>query len=146
MCSIECVQVRTDNDGEKHAMIEEDPSFSTLESMNNSFDSDGSRLGAHIRILAHPMAQGPFAKELLSPASVVTMEPKYIHSHYIAEFWCSITSPFFALASVTWAFVPNPTFLVNLCCAFSIITAVASTVYHATNIHVLGYVPPFPGF
>ncbi|KAJ3183054.1 hypothetical protein HDU87_007476 [Geranomyces variabilis] len=73
-------------------------------------------------------------ERLFSTASVTTMEAKYTTSSFIAEFWCTLTSPFFALPLLIYFFVPASAVppLQHACIAGSCLAALVSTLYHST--------------
>ena len=67
-------------------------------------------------------------------ASVTTMEPRFAISPYIGEFFCFITSPAYAAPCTLWwthhtGMMPAAVHLALVSCC---LTAVFSTLYHAT--------------
>ncbi|KAI8593725.1 hypothetical protein BDZ88DRAFT_403552 [Geranomyces variabilis] len=73
-------------------------------------------------------------ERLFSTAAVTTMEAKYTTSSFIAEFWCTLTSPFFALPLLIYFFIPPSAVppLQHACIAGSCLAALVSTLYHST--------------
>lgn len=71
---------------------------------------------------------------MFTVAGVVTMETKYCVVPWVAEYWCTITSPFFALPVLIYTMHPfaELSIFTNVCVACSILTAAMSTIYHAT--------------
>ncbi|KAF9378604.1 hypothetical protein CPB97_009480 [Podila verticillata] len=76
-------------------------------------------------------------KQLFAKATVVTLEKKYATVHWAAEFYCTITSPCFALPLLLYL---DPSFRwsapeihsTHFTIALSVLTALTSTLYHAT--------------
>ncbi|KAG0362797.1 hypothetical protein BG005_004174 [Podila minutissima] len=76
-------------------------------------------------------------KQLFAKATVVTLEKKYATVHWAAEFYCTITSPCFALPLFLYL---DPSFRwsapeihsTHFTIALSVLTALTSTLYHAT--------------
>jgi hypothetical protein len=102
----------------------------------------------------------PWLDRLLGPpsqcrycdaAEVTTMEKRYHVHPRIAEFWCAVTSPFYALGLLVYAcprerWAPEwqelshlPTY-VHTANVLSVLLAIASTVYHAVLWELLGSV------
>ncbi|KAF9093452.1 hypothetical protein BGX23_003324 [Mortierella sp. AD031] len=79
----------------------------------------------------------PLIKQLFSKATVVTLEKKYATVQWAAEFYCTISSPCFALPVLLYL---DPTFrwsapeihITHFAIFLSVITALTSTLYHAT--------------
>ncbi|KAF8933359.1 hypothetical protein BGZ47_010893 [Haplosporangium gracile] len=79
----------------------------------------------------------PLIKQLFSKATVVTLEQKYATVLWAAEFYCTISSPCFALPVLLYL---DPSFrwsapeihITHLAIFLSIVTAMTSTLYHAT--------------
>ncbi|OAQ33325.1 hypothetical protein K457DRAFT_15360 [Linnemannia elongata AG-77] len=79
----------------------------------------------------------PLIKQLFTKATVVTLEQKYATVQWAAEFYCTISSPCFALPILLYL---DPTFrwsapeihITHLAIFLSIVTAMTSTLYHAT--------------
>ncbi|KAF9937691.1 hypothetical protein BGZ65_001138 [Modicella reniformis] len=79
----------------------------------------------------------PLQKQLFSKATVVTLEKKYATVHWAAEFYCTITSPCFALPVLLYF---DPAFrwsapdihITHFAIFLSVFTALTSTLYHAT--------------
>ncbi|KAG0359301.1 hypothetical protein BC939DRAFT_457672 [Gamsiella multidivaricata] len=79
----------------------------------------------------------PLTKQLFSKATVVTLERKYATVHWAAEFYCTISSPCFALPLLLYL---DPRFrwsspdihITHFAIFLSVITAATSTLYHAT--------------
>ncbi|KAF9163819.1 hypothetical protein DFQ26_002114 [Actinomortierella ambigua] len=76
-------------------------------------------------------------EQLFTRATVVTLEPKYSTVNWAAEFYCTITSPFFALplslyfdAGFRWS-APDAHFI-HFTIWLSVLTAITSSTYHAT--------------
>ncbi|KAF9978584.1 hypothetical protein BGZ73_001757 [Actinomortierella ambigua] len=76
-------------------------------------------------------------EQLFTKATVVTLEPKYSTVNWAAEFYCTITSPFFALplslyfdAGFRWS-APDA-HLIHFTIWLSVLTAITSSTYHAT--------------
>ncbi|KAJ3001658.1 hypothetical protein HKX48_002766 [Thoreauomyces humboldtii] len=86
----------------------------------------GTGNGEHGRI--------PLLERLFNKATVTTMEDKYTVSRFIAEFYCTLTSPFFALPLLIYLFLPMETIppLQHACIAGSCLAAFVSTLYHCT--------------
>ncbi|KAF9429981.1 hypothetical protein BGZ94_008786 [Podila epigama] len=90
---------------------------------------------SHSHGLPHPPLS--LKKQLFSKATVVTLEQKYSTVHWAAEFYCTITSPCFALPLLLYL---DPAFRwsspdihsTHFTIALSVITALISTLYHAT--------------
>ncbi|KAG0252672.1 hypothetical protein BG011_006852 [Mortierella polycephala] len=82
-------------------------------------------------------ATAPLRKQLFSKATVVTLEKKYSTVHWAAEFYCTISSPFFALPVLLYL---DPAFrwsapeihTTHFAIFLSVVTALTSTLYHAT--------------
>ncbi|KAI9225782.1 MAG: hypothetical protein DHS80DRAFT_25840 [Piptocephalis tieghemiana] len=82
-----------------------------------------------------PKITTTLSQRLRSPSTVTTMEAKYtMHSH-VAEFWCTITSCFIALPLLLYAWYPISLIppSVHASIIGSVISAIASTIYHTTN-------------
>ncbi|KAG0327922.1 hypothetical protein BGZ99_006594 [Dissophora globulifera] len=85
----------------------------------------------------HSNSSAPLAKQLFSKATVVTLEPKYATVHWAAEFYCTISSPCFALPLLLYL---DPRFqwaapeihTTHFMILISVITAMTSMLYHAT--------------
>ncbi|KAF9131931.1 hypothetical protein BGW39_001097 [Mortierella sp. 14UC] len=79
----------------------------------------------------------PLIKQLFSKATVVTLEKKYATVQWAAEFYCTISSPCFALPILLYL---DPSFrwsapeihITHLAIFLSVVTAMTSTLYHAT--------------
>ncbi|KAG0270595.1 hypothetical protein BGZ95_001628 [Linnemannia exigua] len=79
----------------------------------------------------------PLIKQLFSKATVVTLEKKYATVQWAAEFYCTISSPCFALPILLYL---DPSFrwsapeihITHLAIFLSVVTATTSTLYHAT--------------
>ncbi|KAL7750820.1 hypothetical protein RI367_003777 [Sorochytrium milnesiophthora] len=71
---------------------------------------------------------------LFSPATVVTLEKKYATHNKIAEFWCTVTSPFFALPTLLLCLYPSSAIppATRIAIVWSVLAAVCSTAYHAS--------------
>jgi hypothetical protein len=89
-------------------------------------------------------ASPTIAHRLMSPATITTMESKYAQHPKIAEFWCTCTSPFFALplllilshygaheSSSTACYQSNIPPMTYVAIGLSVMAAVMSTIYHA---------------
>ena len=67
---------------------------------------------------------------------MTTSEPKYAVSPYLAEFYCTLTSPLFALPvmiyALDWDDLPVMGWLFHASVFASVLVATASTLYHAT--------------
>ncbi|KAF9198931.1 hypothetical protein BGZ49_000127 [Haplosporangium sp. Z 27] len=79
----------------------------------------------------------PLKKQLFSKATVVTLEKKYATVNWAAEFYCTISSPCFALplllyldSSFRWSAPEIHT--IHFTIFLSVMTALTSTLYHAT--------------
>ncbi|TPX70148.1 hypothetical protein SpCBS45565_g01965 [Spizellomyces sp. 'palustris'] len=72
----------------------------------------------------------PLYERLFQPATVTTMEGKYT----VTEFYCTLTSPCFALPLLIYAFIPFSSIplLQHVCIAGSVMAGVVSTLYHCT--------------
>ncbi|KAG0243616.1 hypothetical protein BGW41_001827 [Actinomortierella wolfii] len=76
-------------------------------------------------------------EQLFAKATVVTLEPKYSTVGWAAEFYCTVTSPFFALPLSLYL---DPGFrwsapdahLMHFTIWLSVLTAIVSSTYHAT--------------
>ncbi|KAF8924598.1 hypothetical protein EDD21DRAFT_418091 [Dissophora ornata] len=85
----------------------------------------------------HHSSSSSLSKQLFSKATVVTLEQKYATVHWAAEFYCTISSPCFALPLLLYL---DPTFrwsapeihTTHFTILLSVITAITSTLYHAT--------------
>ena len=82
-------------------------------------------------------------------AEVTTMEQRYRVHPRIAEFWCTVTSPFYALGllvyacprerwAVEWHGLQHLPFYIHTANALSVLLAIASTLYHALLWELLG--------
>ncbi|KAF9909188.1 hypothetical protein EC991_008948 [Linnemannia zychae] len=84
-----------------------------------------------------PSDSTPLIKQLFSKATVVTLEKKYATVQWAAEFYCTISSPCFALPILLYL---DPSFrwsapeihITHLAIFLSVVTAMTSTLYHAT--------------
>ncbi|TPX61099.1 hypothetical protein PhCBS80983_g01345 [Powellomyces hirtus] len=76
----------------------------------------------------------PLYERMFTAATVTTMEQKYTVTRFIAEFYCTLTSPFFALPLIIYLFVPWSAIppLQHACIAGSCLAAFVSTLYHCT--------------
>ncbi|KAI9208227.1 uncharacterized protein BJ171DRAFT_490707 [Polychytrium aggregatum] len=73
-------------------------------------------------------------ERLFIPATVTSMESKYSVVSHIAEFWCTLTSPFFALPLLIYLHVPFNDIpnLQHACIAGACLSALVSLLYHWT--------------
>ncbi|KAF9915533.1 hypothetical protein BX616_005961 [Lobosporangium transversale] len=79
----------------------------------------------------------PLKRQLFTKATVVTLEKKYATVHWAAEFYCTISSPFFALPVLLYL---DPAFrwsapdihATHFAIFLAVVTALTSTLYHAT--------------
>ncbi|KAI9090959.1 hypothetical protein DFS34DRAFT_336470 [Phlyctochytrium arcticum] len=76
----------------------------------------------------------PLLERLLSAATITSMERKYTVHKRIAEFWCTLTSPFFALPLLIYCFIPASQIppLQHACIIGSTLAGIVSTLYHCT--------------
>ncbi|KAI9145128.1 hypothetical protein BKA69DRAFT_1053273 [Paraphysoderma sedebokerense] len=76
--------------------------------------------------------------QIIGTAKVVTLEPKYHVCSCVAEFYCTLTSPFFALPVLIYLDHSISSIPVVLNCTiwFSVLCAIVSTLYHATLFNV----------
>ena len=82
-------------------------------------------------------------------AEVTTMEKRYHVHPRVAEFWCAVTSPFYALGLIVYACPRDrwaaewqalghvPTYI-HIANALSVLLAITSTVYHALLWELFG--------
>ncbi|KAI9207469.1 uncharacterized protein BJ171DRAFT_276153 [Polychytrium aggregatum] len=77
-------------------------------------------------------------QRMVAEAEITTMEQKYSIVAWVAEFWCTMTSPLFGLPLIIYLYVPidRIPLLLNVCILATCVCAVASTVYHMTNYRV----------
>ncbi|KAF9315876.1 hypothetical protein BG003_002564 [Podila horticola] len=117
--------------GSAHKHIELDISSPTV----STFEEQ-----AHHQLHGHghsPTTPPSLKKQLFAKATVVTLEKKYATVHWAAEFYCTITSPCFALPLLLYL---DPSFRwsapeihsTHFTIALSVLTALTSTLYHAT--------------
>ncbi|CAO3567381.1 unnamed protein product [Mortierella alpina] len=85
----------------------------------------------------HVSPSTPLVQQLFSKATVVTLERKYATVHWAAEFYCTISSPCFALplllycdSSFRWSAPEIHT--THFAIVLSVLTALTSMLYHAT--------------
>lgn len=126
------------------------------------------KLNPLLSILKSSLSSTVYEK-LFKRARIVTCEPKHTHSPYIAEFWCTITSPFFSgpmflyfwgptnqdlIESLQYHSISIPYYLngidpmtplelnyyTKFCMTFSVFTAILSTLYHQTLYQVFSMV------
>ncbi|KAF9576503.1 hypothetical protein EC968_007981 [Mortierella alpina] len=85
----------------------------------------------------HVSPKAPLVQQLFSKATVVTLEKKYATVHWAAEFYCTISSPCFALPVLLYF---DPSFrwsapeihTTHFAIFLSVLTALTSMFYHAT--------------
>ncbi|KAF9962022.1 hypothetical protein BGZ72_000089 [Mortierella alpina] len=85
----------------------------------------------------HVSPSAPLVQQLFSKATVVTLEKKYATVHWAAEFYCTISSPCFALPILLYC---DPSFrwsapeihTTHFAIFLSVLTALTSMLYHAT--------------
>jgi hypothetical protein len=91
----------------------------------------------------------PSTCKFCDTAPVTTMEKRYAMHPRIAEFWCCVTSIFYASGVIVyaaprsewaeqWLQLNHLPAYVHTCILFGMVTATASTVYHATLWEGLG--------
>jgi hypothetical protein len=100
----------------------------------------------------------PWLDRLLGPASkcsycdfaeVTTMEKRYVVHPRVAEFWCAVTSPFYALGvfiyacprerwAAEWQMLDHLPSYIHTSIALSVLLAISSAVYHALLWELLG--------
>ncbi|KAF9111644.1 hypothetical protein BGX27_004624 [Mortierella sp. AM989] len=91
----------------------------------------------HSRSSSLSTSNVPLRKQLFTKATVVTLEKKYATVNWAAEFYCTISSPCFALPLLLYL---DPSFrwsapdihATHFTIFLSVMTAAASTLYHAT--------------
>ncbi|KAI8362266.1 hypothetical protein B0O80DRAFT_435438 [Mortierella sp. GBAus27b] len=96
-----------------------------------------SRSHSHSHHHHHHDPSAPLRKQLFSKATVVTLEKKYATVQWAAEFYCTISSPCFALPVLLYL---DPAFrwsapdihVTHFAIFLSVFTAMTSTLYHAT--------------
>lgn len=76
------------------------------------------------------------------PAELVTTEPKYHIFSWIAEFYCTITSPFFALPLIIYYYYDPFTLpsSAHFAILSSVGSAICSTIYHMKIYRILSTV------
>ncbi|KAI3639139.1 hypothetical protein MIR68_002669 [Amoeboaphelidium protococcarum] len=123
--------------------------------LNDKEDDDSDKKQHHYdkkNAVKHHHIHATVFQRMFRKANVVTMEPKYAMSKHVAEFWCTVTSPAFALPALLYIYPLNTSFLIlvqdtnkaltatpqkveftfftHLCLCFSVFTAIMSTKYH----------------
>ena len=137
----------------------------TVSGGDGASDSDDENMQVSLRSGNHPgpdsssnLRRGSWLDRFLGPpskcrycdaAETTTMERRYSVHPQIAEFWCTVTSPLYALGLVVyscpremwaseWQVLNHLPAYVHTANALSIFLAISSTVYHALLWELLG--------